>query len=146
MNLLLRNVDVDLRAPVDTWPYEALVSVIERGLVSDWIPILRAIRADPWGPVARDVEHYLGYAQPYGVGQLLTRAIGRARAANADDERRAVAARVRRLVADSGLTPTEFARRIGTSRSRLSTYRTGSVTPSAALMLRMERTARSLTP
>ena len=33
----------------------------------------------------------------------------------------------------------DFALRLGTSRSRLSTYMSGKVTPSAALMLRMRR-------
>jgi hypothetical protein len=54
--------------------------------------------------------------------------------ANAEDaERVAVADQVRDLVAASGLSMAEFASRIGTSRSRLSTYRSGWVAPSAAL-------------
>ncbi|MGI8949078.1 MAG: helix-turn-helix domain-containing protein [Ornithinimicrobium sp.] len=48
------------------------------------------------------------------------------------------------LVAASGLTTAEFASRIGTSRTRLSTYRSGQVTPSAALLVRMERMADRL--
>jgi transcriptional regulator with XRE-family HTH domain len=39
----------------------------------------------------------------------------------------------------------EFASQIGTSTSRLSTYATGKVTPSAALMLRMSRVAGEIT-
>jgi transcriptional regulator with XRE-family HTH domain len=35
----------------------------------------------------------------------------------------------------------DFALRLGTSRPRLSTYMSGKVTPSAALMLRMHRVA-----
>jgi transcriptional regulator with XRE-family HTH domain len=46
---------------------------------------------------------------------------------------------VRSTIALSGLNMTEFASRIGTSASRLSTYATGKVTPSAALMLRIRR-------
>lgn len=38
----------------------------------------------------------------------------------------------------SGLSKSEFASRIGTSASRLSTYLSGSVTPSASLLLRMQ--------
>jgi transcriptional regulator with XRE-family HTH domain len=48
---------------------------------------------------------------------------------------------VSKLVRRSGLTRTEFASQIGTSPSRLSTYATGKVTPSAILMLRMARVA-----
>lgn len=38
----------------------------------------------------------------------------------------------------SGLTQAEFAARIGTSRTRLSTYLRGTVMPSAALLIAME--------
>jgi predicted transcriptional regulator len=51
--------------------------------------------------------------------------------------RAAVAEQVRALVARSGVSRAEFASRIGTSRPRLSTYCTGSVTPSDALVERM---------
>ena len=49
------------------------------------------------------------------------------------------------LVAASGLSVTELARRIGTSRSRLSTYRSGTVVPSAVMMNRLRRTVDQLT-
>lgn len=109
MTVRLRNVEADLKRPVDQWPYEALVTVIERGLVYDWLPVVRAIDDDPWGPVARQVEDYLGYARPYGVGALFERMIARARASAAEQERAAVAAAVRRLVQASGLSNAEFA-------------------------------------
>lgn len=47
------------------------------------------------------------------------------------------------LLARSGLRRTEFASRLGTSRSRLSTYLSGTVVPSAALMVRAQRVALS---
>jgi transcriptional regulator with XRE-family HTH domain len=50
-----------------------------------------------------------------------------------------VAAEIRRAVARSGLTRAEFASRVGTSASRLSTYATGRVSPSATLMVRIRR-------
>lgn len=139
MAVAFRNVDVPDGASVDQWPYEALVTVIERGTVGDWARLTRRIRHDPWGPVARQVELYLSYAQPWGVGPLLDRAVRSARADAVAEERAAVAAEVRALVDRSGLSAAEFASRIGTSRSRLSTYRNGRVTPSAALLLRMRR-------
>lgn len=137
----LRHVDVDPSAPVNTWPYEALVAVLERGSIRDWAVITSEIGRDPWGPVARQVEEYLIQESPEGLSPLLHRAITRARRAAEELERASVATRVSELVAESGLSPTEFAERIGTSRTRLSTYRHGRVTPSAALMLRMERVA-----
>lgn len=146
MSVSFRNVDVDPGAPVDTWPYEAIVTVIERGSISDWIVLTRAIDADPWGVVARQVEDYLSYESPYGVGPLLTRGIARARRQAEEAERATVADEVRRLVADSGMTIEEFARSVGTSRSRLSTYRTGRVVPSATMMHRMRHMAGRAVP
>ena len=137
MSVVFRNVDVDPGSPVDTWPYEAIVTVIERGTLGDWLVLTRAIDDDPWGPVARQVEEYLSYEDPYGVGPLLARAVERARRQAEEREREAVADEVRHLVAESGMTSEEFARRVGTSRSRLSTYRTGRVVPLATMMHRM---------
>lgn len=139
MALAFRNVDADPSDPVETWPYEALVTAIERGGVSDWARISRAIDEDPWGPVARDVRSYLADADPYGVGPLLRRAIDRARRRSEEDERTAVATEVAALVEASGLSVDALAQRVGTSRSRLSTYRSGRVVPSAAFMVRLRR-------
>ena len=145
MTVAFRNVEVDASAPVDTWPYEALVTLIERGTLGDWLLLTRAIGEDPWGPVARAVEDYLGYERPYGVGPLLARAIDRARSTAQARERAAVAAEVAELVARSGLSLTELASRIGTSHSRLSTYRSGTVTPSATMLHRLRTTVARLT-
>ena len=141
MSVAFRNVDVDPSEPVDRWPYEAIVTVIERGTVADWLILTRAIDDDPWGPIARQIEEYLGYEQPYGVAPLLTRAIARARHQAEVAERAEVAEQVRELVAASGMTLAAFASRIGTSASRLSTYRSGKVMPSAGLIVRMRRVA-----
>ena len=50
-----------------------------------------------------------------------------------------MAARVRAAVDRSGLTNSRFADLVGTSASRLSTYLSGKVTPSAAMLVRIER-------
>lgn len=139
MTLTFRNLDVDVDAPLETWPYEALVTLLERGTVRDWARLTAHIKAYPWGPVARRIEEYLTYERPPGLAPLLKRTIATARATAEGAERAGVAARVDALVRESGLSTAEFASQIGTSRSRLSTYRTGSVTSSAALLLRMER-------
>jgi DNA-binding transcriptional regulator YiaG len=143
MTVAFRNVEGSPELPVGEWPYEALVACIERGTLGDWLPIIREIRRLPWGTVARQVETYLGYTDPYGVGPLLRRAVASARHDAEAEERAIVAGRVRELVEASGLSRAEFAREIGTSRSRLSTYCTGTVSPSAALLVRMERVAQA---
>ncbi len=141
MTLRFRNVTADPLDPVETWPYEALVTALERGGAATWGRIRRAVRADPWGPVARSLDDYLAYADAYGVVPLMRGIVDSARRDAEASERNRVATRVRELVATSGLTAGEFAGRIGSSASRLSTYASGKVVPSAALMLRMERVA-----
>lgn len=144
MTVAFRNVEGSPAQPVDQWPYEALVAAIERGTLRDWLPLISAVRSSPWGVVARQVEEYLEYAAPYGVGRLLRQTIDRARRRREADERRFVAEHVSALVASSGRSRAEFAAAIGTSRSRLSTYCSGSVTPSASLVRRMEQAAEAL--
>lgn len=144
MPLQFRNVDARPSDDVSTWPYEALVTAIDRGLVPDWQPIFAEIRRSPWGPVARRVEQYLTYREPDGVSVLFREAIERARSAAARSERAEVAARVRAAVARSGLSAARFAELVGTSASRLSTYASGSVVPSATMLVRIERAADDL--
>lgn len=135
--LRFRNLDLSPDDPVSQWPTEAVLTALERGGLSHWRRLAAAIRADPWGPVARRVEEALTLSRPFGVAPLFEDVITTARASAERAERAAVAAEIGSLVARSGLTGAEFARRIGTSASRLSTYRAGTVTPSAALLVRM---------
>lgn len=144
MTLQFRNVDASPTDPVSTWPYEALVTALERGLVGDWQPVIADLRVAPWGRTARRVEAYLGYAEPSPLTRLFTLLLERIRADAEADERAEVASRVRTAIADSGQTAAAFARAIGTSPSRLSTYATGTVMPSAAMLVRLERTAERL--
>lgn len=144
MSLQFRNVDASPRDPVNTWPYEGLVTAIERGLVPDWQPIFAEIREQPWGSVARRIDHYLTYAPGGGITTLFRLAVVSARDDCEAKERADVAERVRSAIASSGLTAAQFADRIGTSASRLSTYATGSVCPSAHMLLRIERLAEQL--
>jgi DNA-binding transcriptional regulator YiaG len=146
MALRFRNVTAEPADDVESWPYEAIVTAIERGTIGDWVRLTRAIDDDPWGEVARQVEDYLSYEQPYGVGPLLARAVARARAQAEARERQAVADEVAELVARSGLSMADLASRLGTSRSRLSTYRSGSVMPSAAMMVRLRALVRERAP
>ena len=136
-----RNVDTSRRDPVETWPTEALEAALSRGSLDDWARINREIRRQPWGRVARTVEALLGYSRPYGVDLLMERAVARAREAADARDRAEVAEEVCRLVGESGLSRTDIASLLGTSASRLSTYVTGRVTPSAAVMVRLRRLA-----
>jgi DNA-binding transcriptional regulator YiaG len=140
--LTFRNVDASPDDPVSEWPLEAIQTALERGSLEHWRRLAHAIWAEPWGPVARQVEEVLTYSRPYGVTEAVERATERARKAAEASEREAVAAEIDALVQASGLSRAEFASRIGTSASRLSTYVTGKVTPSATLLARMRRTTQ----
>ncbi|MGH3427173.1 MAG: XRE family transcriptional regulator [Mycobacteriales bacterium] len=137
--LAFRNVDASPDDPASNWPLEAIQTALERGGLSHWRRLAEEIRAQPWGPPARRVEEVLRYSRPYGVAEAMERVISLAREAAEASERKAVAAEVDLLVRKSGLARAEFASRIGTSASRLSTYVTGRVTPSAAMLVRMRR-------
>jgi transcriptional regulator with XRE-family HTH domain len=139
--LVFRNVDTSPSDPVSEWPLEAIQTALERGSLSSWRRLATAIHEEPWGPVARRVEEVLAYSRPYGVAKAMERVISDDRDTAVASERAAVAAQVDRLIRRSGLSRAQFASRIGTSSSRLSTYVTGKVTPSAALMVRMRRAA-----
>lgn len=141
MTLTFRNLDVSPEAPVSEWPYEGIVTAIERGLIGDWARVTREFRVAPWGDVARQVEEYLTYTEPSGVTELFGRALVRAREQREREERETVAEEVRGLQRRSGMSSEQFAHSIGTSRTRLSTYRNGKVVPSAALMVRMRAVA-----
>ncbi len=139
--LKFRNITASVDDPVETWPFEGILTAVERGTLPDWRRLAAAIRADPWGPVAQQVLEVMQLSQPYGTAELLTTVVERARQDAADEERDEVADEIRGLVARSGLSQQDFALRLGTSRPRLSTYMSGKVTPSASLMLRMRRVA-----
>jgi DNA-binding transcriptional regulator YiaG len=139
--LKFRNINASPDDPVDTWPFEGILAAIERGTLPDWSRLAAAIQADPWGPVAQQVLEAIRLSRPYGTAELLEGVVSRARKLAADSEREDVASEVREFVGRSGLSKQDFAERIGTSRTRLSTYMSGKVVPSAALMVRMRRVA-----
>ena len=139
--LKFRNITASPDDPVDTWPFEGIVTAVERGTLPDWRRLAAVVRADPWGPVAQQVLEAVRLSRPYGTAELLEGVVHRARKLAADSEREDVASEVRSLVGRSGLSKQDFAERIGTSRSRLSTYMSRRVVPSASLMVRMRRVA-----
>jgi len=136
MTVSFRNVSARPGDPVAEWPTEAVRAAIERGGLPEWRRIAREIAKEPWGRTARQVEEVLRHARPYGVADLLEAVIESAREQADTYERKAVAAELRDLVNRSGMTQAEFARRIGTSASRLSSYVNGGVVPAATLMVR----------
>lgn len=140
--LRFRNITASPDDPVETWPFEGILAAIERGTLPDWRRLAQAIAADPWGPVAQQVLEAIQLTHPYGTAELLEGVVASAREQAAESERAMVASEVSELIGRSGLSRQEFAERIGTSRPRLSTYMSGKVVPSAALMVRIRRVGR----
>lgn len=139
MPLTFRNLDVKPTDPVRAWPTEAIQTALERGDLDDWRRIAAEIDREPWGTTTRQVEEVLGYSRPYGVAELMEHVIARARERRASREREIVAEEIRRAISRSGLSRAELASRLGTSSSRLSTYASGKVVPSATFMVRLRQ-------
>jgi len=139
--LAFRNLTISPDAPVSQWPTEAVQAALERGDLDDWHRIVAEVGPQPWGRTARQVEEVLGYSRPYGVADAMELVLSRARDRAEANERAVVAAEITEAVRRSGLSQAEFAARIGTSASRLSTYASGKVVPSATLMVRIRRLA-----
>lgn len=143
MTVAFRNLKVSSKDPVSEWPAEGVQAALERGSLREWRRLADVIRADPWGRTARQVEEVLGHSRPYGVAELFERVIDSARTRAEASERDAVAAELRELASASGLTQAGFARHVGTSPSRMSSYVNRRVVPSATLMVRARNVARA---
>ncbi|QBI20778.1 XRE family transcriptional regulator [Egibacter rhizosphaerae] len=137
-DLEFRHVDASPEDPVETWPGEAIQAALERGGLSDWRRLAAAIRADPWGRVARVVEEIAGWGELYGVDALMQRVIASARRDVDAAARARYAAVVRDARARTGLSLRAFARLVGTSSSRMSEYERGRTAPTTEVLGRIE--------
>lgn len=145
MALAFRNVDINPSAPVEQWGFEGLLAAIDRGEAADWRRIGSAVREEPWGGVARLLEdEVFEAAEDSGVVGALRGMIALQRRRAEQSEREEVRSEVERLVEISGLSQGAFAQRLGTSRTRLNTYLTGRVVPSATVLVRARHVARSV--
>lgn len=139
MALTFRNLTVTPDAPVSDWGVEGILTSIDRGESRDWARIITAITVAPHGMVAAQLEEALDIAESSGVSALLRRALDHARSR---PEERSVR-RIRELYLGADLTQEQLAARIGTSRTRLNSYLTGRVAPSAVVLQRIEDVSRS---
>lgn len=142
--LLIAGIDVNDMAPAPATCGELRTLVATRG-ADQWRRVLAQVAACPWSPCT---THLTALARSADLDRPLADLIEKCatfyRERSAEAERRDVAKEVRRLVAVSGCTQREFARYAGTSASRLSTYASGRVTPSATMMLRIVSVSRAL--
>jgi len=124
---------------VEFWPTSAIRSALEGGDIATWKQIAVAIKRDPYGRTARQVEEVLETSRPYGISKALAEVLDRARAHLEANERTEVARHVRLLIERSGLKMPEFASRIGVPVDELGAYLDATTSPSASLMIRMRR-------
>jgi hypothetical protein len=129
----------DFDRPVEFWPTAAIRSAMQGGDIATWKQIAAALKRDPYGRTARQVEEVLVGTRPFGISKALAEVLERARIHLAANERAEVARHVRLLMDRSGLAQNEFASRIGADPKDLAAYLDGSVSPSASLMVRMRR-------
>ncbi|OBJ71253.1 hypothetical protein [Mycobacterium sp. 1274756.6] len=125
--------------PVEFWPTAAIRAALENGDISVWKRIVVALKRDPYGRTARQVEEVLAGTRPYGISKALSEVLTRTRAHLEANERAEVARHVQLLIDRSGLGHPEFASRIGVPTEELSAYLDATVSPSASLMIRMRR-------
>lgn len=143
MPLKFRNLDIAPDAPVDEWGFEGVLAALDRGDRRDWRRIMASVEHDPWGDVAQTLTEVFYVAEDSGVVNALREAMAMIRQEREAQERAAVAAELRGCMDSASLTQEAFARRLGTSRSRLNTYLHGHVTPSATLLVRARGIAQS---
>lgn len=129
----------DLDQPVEFWPTAAIRSAMQGGDIETWKRIAAALKRDPFGRTARQVEEVLEGTRPYGISKALWEVLDRARTHLEANERAEVARHVGLLIERSGLAQQEFAARIGVAAEELASYLDGSVSPSASLMIRIRR-------
>jgi len=141
MTVRFRNLDVDVAAPVDEWPAEAIETVIDRGSLSDWRRLADAIRRNPWGPAARTAETVVAWGEHYGVDTLMSGVIRHAREDIARRGRAEYASEIRSWRVQTGMTLRQFATAAGTSASRLSDYEHAKVAPTTDVLSRLRHVA-----
>lgn len=123
---------------------EEMKQAVEGETVVGWREQFALVAADPWAPYPIRVRRLAADAGYPEVAEAFERCMQVYRTQLEVEERRQVAREIRRLVAVSGASQREFARYVGTSPSRLSTYVTGTVTPSAVMLMRIARVSRML--
>ena len=127
--------------PVEFWPTAAIRAALETDNLTIWQRIVAAIKRDPFGRTARQVEEVLQTAPPYGVSKALAEVLNRTREHLEANERAEVARHIHALLDRSGLGQQEFASRIGVPNNDFAAYLSGETSPSAALMVRMRNLA-----
>lgn len=132
------SVDRDAARPIES--ADDVRRLAGSGIIA-WRRHYWAFLEHPWSAEGDNLAREALAVEDKEIGREALWWLGLLRRHAEEQERAAVTRRIKRLIEDSGLSQRDFAARIGTSPSRLSTYATGKVVPSATLLLRMVRVA-----
>ena len=91
---------------MEFWPTAAIREALETDDLTVWQRIVVAIKRDPYGRTARQVEEVLESTRPYGVSKALSEVLTRTRDSLEANERAEVARQIRVLLGRSGLETT----------------------------------------
>lgn len=141
MKVEFRNLTATPDDPVEQWGGgEGILTAIDRGSREESHRIVRAVARDPFGEVSVNLDAAPGLAEDRGVVTALPRNLTSARDSAA---RAVVVARLKAALAEFGGPANDFARLLGTSASRMSTYLSGIVVSSAAFLVKAEESVRA---
>ena len=135
MPLRFRNIDATPADPVSMWGFEGMLAAIDRGYLQDWDKLARAVAAEP--ELRDDFNDALAAAE----SRAAAKAVELLGAKHAMTDGARALARLRRAAWKTGLTQEQLAVELGTSRTRLSSYLNGRVTPSMDVLVAVERIA-----
>lgn len=141
MALAFRNLDVSPQDPVDDWGFEGLLAAIDRGDLGDWQRIAAWVDRLPRGERVELLEEVLDAADDSGAVGAFRAYLGLAIQRADAWERQEVADELTRLWRASGLSQGDYARRLGTSRTRLNAYLNGRTVPLATVLVRARHLA-----
>lgn len=109
-----RHLDYPAATAAADLPSAAIVDTLDRGDLGDWLPLVRAISADPTGALAQRVVDLVDAYPMYGTSPLWRAWLARRRVGSREP---ATLADVRRR---QGVTQSELASRLGISQSDVS--------------------------
>lgn len=116
-----RALDYPEGTPVEKLGLAALDDLLDRGDLDDWAPLLKEVRARPWGEVADRVLHLVDHHPMQGTSALWRTWIEEQRAGGrAAMPPPGTGPALRRLRENRGVTQTELALRLGMSQPRIS--------------------------
>lgn len=136
MELKFRNIKASPNDSVSEWGTEGIVTALERGTIFHWKRMVLAALSS--AEVYESLEEALQISENTKVVRWVKEQLRR----EGWNDLEKVAHKLRLANLESGLSQKEFARELGTSASRFSTYLSAMVSPRAELVEKALRVSR----